>query len=73
MRGQKGSRPSLAFLYPSYPDTLIGAWLSERLRRWPNKPDIAGSLPVTTEFFLISCDYDQVPKRFGTHYNLVPL
>jgi len=30
----------------------------------------AGSIPVTTEFFLISCDSNQVPKWFGTHYNL---
>jgi len=28
------------------------------------------SIPVTTDFFLISCDYNQVPKWFGTHYNL---
>jgi len=47
-----------------------GAWLSER----PNKPDVVGSIPVTTEFFLISCDFNQVPKWFRTHYNLeVPL
>jgi len=31
-----------------------GAWLSERLRRKSNKPDIVGSIPITTEFFLIS-------------------
>jgi len=31
----------------------IGAWFSERLRRWSNKPDVVGSIPVTTEFFLI--------------------
>jgi len=30
--------------------------LSERLRRWSNKPDFVGSIPVTTEFFIISCD-----------------
>jgi len=29
-----------------------------------------GSIPVTTDFFLISCDSNQVPKWFGTHYNL---
>jgi len=46
------------------------AWLSERLRRWSNKPDVIGSIPVTTEFFLISRDSNQVPKWFGTHYNL---
>jgi len=51
-----------------------GAWLTERLRRWSNKPDVVGSIPVTIEFFLISCDSNQVPKWFGTHYNLeVPL
>jgi len=51
-----------------------GAWLSERLLRWSNKPDVVGSIPVTTEFFLISCDCYQVPKWFGTHFNLeVPL
>jgi len=51
-----------------------GAWLSERLRRWSNKPDVVGSIPVTTEFFLISCDSNQVTKWFGTHFNLeVPL
>jgi len=45
-----------------------------RLRRWSNKPDVVGSIPVTSEFFLISCDYNQVHKWFGTHYNLeVPL
>jgi len=50
------------------------AWLPERLRRWSNKPDVVGSIPVTTEFSLISCDSNQVPKWFGTHYNLkVPL
>jgi len=52
----------------------VGAWLSERLRRWSNKPDVEGSNPVTTEFFLISCDSNEDPKWFGTHYNLeVPL
>jgi len=51
-----------------------GAWLSEWLRRWSNKPDVVGSTPVTTDFFLISCNSNQVPKWFGTHYNLeVPL
>jgi len=25
-------------------------------RRWSNKPDVIGSIPVTTEFFFISCD-----------------
>jgi len=51
-----------------------GAWLSERLRRWSNKQDVVGSIPVTTVFFLISCDSNQVPKWFGTHSNLeVPL
>jgi len=34
------------------------------------KPDVVGSIPVTTEFFLISYDSNQVPKWFGTHYNL---
>jgi len=54
--------------------TVEGAWLTERLRRWSNKPDVDGSIPVTTEFFLISCTSNQVPKWFGTHYNLeVPL
>jgi len=54
-------------------NTYIGAWLSERLRRCSNKP-VVGSIPVTTEFFLIPCDFNQVPKWFGTHYNLeVPL
>jgi len=38
--------------------------------RGANKPDVVGSIPVTTEFFLISCDSNQVPKWFGTHYNL---
>jgi len=46
------------------------AWLSEWLRRWSNKPDVVGSIPVTTEFVLISCDSNQVPKWFGTQYNL---
>jgi len=51
-----------------------GAGLSEWLRRSSNKPDVVGSIPVTTEFFLISCDSNQVPKWFGAHYNLeVPL
>jgi len=51
-----------------------GAWLSERLRRWFNKPDVVGSIHVTTEFFFISCDSNQVPKWFGTYNNLeVPL
>jgi len=43
--------------------------LSERLRRWSNKPDAVGLIPVTTDFFLISCDSNQVTKWFGTHYN----
>jgi len=53
----------------------VGAKLSDRLRRWSNKPDVVGSIPDTTEFFLIiSCDSNQVPKWFGTHYYLqVPL
>jgi len=35
---------------------------------------LTGSIPVTTEFILIACDSNQVPKCFGTHYNLeVPL
>jgi len=51
-----------------------GAWLSERLRRWSNKPDVVGSIPDATDFILISCDSNQVPKWFGTHHNLeVPL
>jgi len=29
---------------------------------WSNKPDVVGSIPVTTEVFLISCDSNQVPK-----------
>jgi len=42
--------------------------------RVANKPDVVGSIPVTTELFFISCDSNQVPKWFGTHYNLeVPL
>jgi len=50
------------------------AWFSEQLRRWSNKPDDVGSMSVTTEFFLISCDSNHVPKWLGTHYNLeVPL
>jgi len=49
---------------------LIGAWFSERLQRWSNKPDVVGSIPVTTEFFLISCDSNQVPKSFRTHYKI---
>jgi len=44
---------------------------SERLRGWSNKPDVVGSIPVTTEFFLLSCDSNQVSKWFGTHFNLV--
>jgi len=50
--------------------TKAGAWLSERLRRWSNKPDVVGSIPVTIEFFLILCDSNQVPKWLGTHNNL---
>jgi len=48
----------------------LGDWLSERLRRWSNKSGDVGSIPVTTEFFVISCDSNQVPKWFGTHRNL---
>jgi len=48
-------------------------WLSE-LRHWSNKLDVVGTILVTTEFFLISCDSNQVSRWFGTHYNLeVPL
>jgi len=50
--------------------TMVEAWLSERLRRWSNKPDVVGSSPVTTELFLISWASNQVPKWFGTHYHL---
>jgi len=52
-----------------------GAWLSERLRRWSNKPDVVGSIPVTTEFFSILCDSNQVPSgseptiTWKFHYN----
>jgi len=39
-----------------------------------HKPDVGCSIPVTTDFFLLSCDSNHVPKWFGTHYNLeVPL
>jgi len=39
--------------YPSQKSFICaGAWLWERLRRWLNKPDVVGSIPVTTEFFL---------------------
>jgi len=48
---------------------IRGSWLSERLRRWSNKPNVVGSIPITTEFFLIPCDSNQVPKWFGIHYN----
>jgi len=44
--------------------------LSERLQRWSNKPGVVGLIPVTTDFFLISFVSNQVPKWFGTHYNL---
>jgi len=52
--------------------------LSERLRRWSKKLDVVGSIPVTTEFFLISCDSNQVPTLSGleptiiwrSHYNI---
>jgi len=55
-------------------DAYVRAWLSERLRRWSNKPDVVGSIPVTTEFVLISCDSNQVPKLFEAHNILeVPL
>jgi len=30
---------------------------------------IVGSIPVTTEFYLIPCDSYQVPKWFGTQYS----
>jgi len=50
----------------TYQCHVRGAWLYERLRRWSNKPDVVGSIPVTTEFFLISSDSNQVPKWFGT-------
>jgi len=44
------------------------------LSGWSYKPDVVGLIPVTTEFFLISCDSNQAPEWFGTHYNLeVPL
>jgi len=48
-------------LWFSWYGVVGGAWLPERLRRWSNKPDVDGSFPVTTEFFLISCDSYQVP------------
>jgi len=32
--------------------------------------NVVGSIPVTTEFFLISCDSNQVSKWFGTHCSL---
>jgi len=56
----------------STPTILVsrGAWLSERLRRWSKKPDVVGSISVTTQFFLISCDSNQVPNWFETHNNL---
>jgi len=72
---QEGSHTLCYALRSSHTDCIYGlpvAWLSEWLRRLSNKPDVV--IPVTTEFFLISCDSNQVPKWFGTHYNLeVPL
>jgi len=67
--------PKLTYTYPTLSYSSTSPILqSERLRRWSNKPDVVGSIPDTTEFFLISCDSNQVPKWFGTHYNLeVPL
>jgi len=38
---------------------------------WSNKQDVVGSIPVTTEYFFILCDSNQVPNWFGTHYKLV--
>jgi len=67
--GYKQTYFLLALLHQSFLVYLSEAWLSERLRRWSNKPDVIGSIPVTTEFFLI-CDSNQVPKWFGTHLNL---
>jgi len=56
------------------PLCLSEAGFSERLRCRSNKPDVVGSIPRTTKFFVISYDSNQVPKGFGTHYNLdVPL
>jgi len=44
--------PSTLTSYISYKlQPIGGAWLSERLRRYSNKPDVVGSIPVTTEFF----------------------
>jgi len=55
---------------PTY--QVIGA--EQRPRRWSNKANVVGSIPVTTDFFLISCDSKQLLKWFRTHYNLdVPL
>jgi len=49
-----------------------GAWLTER----SNKPDVAGSIPVSTEFFLISCDSNsslsgsEPTTIWRSHYNI---
>jgi len=44
----------IIIMYITYVD-LLGAWLSERLERCCNKPDVVGSIPVTSDFFLLSC------------------
>jgi len=67
--GTREKRPNPLCLIV-YGSRLLGAWLSERVRRWSNKQNVVGSIPVTTEFFLFSCDSNQVPNWFGTHYNL---
>jgi len=67
----------LFFLHMSYSvswEKYLSSYAHRGLTCWSNNPDVVGSIPVTTEYFLISCDSNQVPKWFGTQYNLeVPL
>jgi len=53
-----------------YSNQVARDLVGTRLRRWSNKADVVGLIPVTTEFFLILCDSSQVPKWFGTHCNV---
>jgi len=55
-------------------DGLESAQVPTEPSQLPPPSGVEAWLSVTTEFFLISCDCNQVPEWFGTLYNLeVPL
>jgi len=53
----------------SFRENYIFVQYKKKLLRGTLFDIFVGSIAVTTEFFVISCDSNHVPKWFGTHYN----